>query len=105
MANLLRVLIIEDSPDDALLLMREDTLLALVYDRGPGIPAINLPELALKRGYTTGVSLGMGYKAMISIADHVHLATGLDGTTVAIAMQLHTTQQPPVALAAIPDVW
>lgn len=83
----------------------DDTLLAVVVDHGPGIQAINLPEVALKRSYSTAVSLGMGYKAMISLADIVYLATGPAGTTVAIAMSLHKPEQPPLSLAALPDVW
>jgi PAS domain S-box-containing protein len=83
----------------------DETVLAVVSDRGPGIPAINLPEVALKRGYTTAVSLGMGYKAMISMADTVYLATGPGGTTVAIAMALHALEPPPVTIPALPSVW
>ncbi|MCE5200348.1 PAS domain S-box protein, partial [bacterium] len=37
----------------------------VMSDQGHGIDAINLPEVALTRGYTTAASLGMGYKAMI----------------------------------------
>jgi len=83
----------------------DETLLAVVTDHGPGIAAINLPEVALKRGYTTGVSLGMGYKAMISIADTVYLATGPDGTTVAIAMAPHAPAPPPIALPGLAEEW
>ncbi|MHB9022557.1 MAG: PAS domain S-box protein [Armatimonadota bacterium] len=79
-------------------------LLAVISDRGPGIPAINLPEVALKRGYTTGGSLGMGYKAMISLADHVYLATNPEGTTVGIAMAPQAPSMPSVT-EALPDLW
>ena len=80
------------------------TLLIAVTDNGPGMQAINLPDVALKRGYTTAVSLGMGYKAMISIADHVYLATGPNGTTVAIEMELQTTAKSPAEII-LPDTW
>lgn len=81
-----------------------DGFLAVVSDHGTGIPAINLPELALTRGYTTARSLGMGYKAMLMVADTVYLATGPDGTTVGIAMACHPPSQPQ-ALPALPDLW
>ncbi len=74
---------------------KNDGLLLVVSDRGPGIEALALPDVALKRGYTTAVSLGMGYKAIISIADKVYLATGPGGTTVAIEMYLHAPQCLP----------
>lgn len=81
----------------------DEILLAVTSDQGPGILAINLPEIALKPGYTTSVSLGMGYKAMISLADKVYLATGPGGTTVAIAMGIRAPIQAmpriPTALA------
>jgi len=83
---------------------RNDTLIFVVSDRGPGIEALTLPEVALKRGYSTTASLGMGYKAIISIADRAYLATGPTGTTVAIEMQLHPAEIPP-AVAVLPDTW
>jgi anti-sigma regulatory factor (Ser/Thr protein kinase) len=76
----------------------------MISDYGPGIREINLPDVALKKGYTTAVSLGMGYKAMISAADQVHLATGPDGTTVIIEMKLHPAAKLPVEIV-LPDTW
>lgn len=74
---------------------RDDCLLVDISDHGPGIQAINYPEVALKKGYTTAISLGMGYKMMICLADRILLATGPDGTTVAIEMNIHPVQKPP----------
>ncbi len=81
-----------------------DGLIFVVSDDGPGIDALALPEVALKRGYTTAISLGMGYKEMISMADKVYLATGPGGTTVAIRMDLHPTQEPSIC-NNLPDTW
>lgn len=81
-----------------------DSLMFVVSDRGPGIEALALPEVALKRGYTTAASLGMGYKTMISLADMVYLATGPDGTTVAVKMKLRKEEAPPDILG-LPDAW
>ena len=83
---------------------RDGALLVLVVDDGPGMQAINLPDVALKRGYTTAMSLGMGYKAMISVADQVYLATGPAGTTVAVEMALQAAEKP-VGEIALPDTW
>jgi anti-sigma regulatory factor (Ser/Thr protein kinase) len=83
---------------------RDGALLVMVTDNGPGMQAINLPDVALKRGYTTAVSLGMGYKAIISVADQVYLATGPDGTIVAIEMNLHLVEKLRI-FPDLPDTW
>ncbi|MHB0912701.1 MAG: PAS domain S-box protein [Armatimonadota bacterium] len=81
-----------------------DSLLLVVSDRGPGIEALALPEVALRRGYTTAASLGMGYKAIIAVSDTVYLATGPQGTTVGIKMGLHPPEFSS-GIAALPDAW
>lgn len=65
----------------------KDGLLVVISDRGLGIPALALPDVALTRGYSTTGTLGMGYKLMISFADKIYLATGAEGTTVGIQMR------------------
>ncbi len=82
----------------------EDCLMFVIEDHGKGIEALTLPEVALVRGYSTAKSLGMGYKAMISIADRVYLATGPTGTTVGIQMKLGTETKQP-SFEALPDTW
>jgi anti-sigma regulatory factor (Ser/Thr protein kinase)/putative methionine-R-sulfoxide reductase with GAF domain len=82
----------------------EGVFLAVVVDHGAGIPALSLPELALKRGYTTGVSLGMGYKTMTALADKVYLATGPAGTMVAVEMALYAPPPQP-ALLSVVESW
>ena len=81
-----------------------DSLFFVVSDQGRGIDALVLPELALVKGYTTADSLGMGYKAMIAIADRVFLATGPDGTTIAFEMRLKP-QQNTAKPFYLPDTW
>ena len=73
----------------------------MVSDHGRGMEALTLPEVALVRGYSTAGTLGMGYKAVLSVADKVYLATGPDGTTVAVEMDVHPAKKP----TAIPDTW
>jgi anti-sigma regulatory factor (Ser/Thr protein kinase) len=80
---------------------QHDELIFVVSDHGPGIEAVTLPEVALVRGYSTAGTLGMGYKAVLSVADRVYLATGPSGTTVAVEMSLHAVER----LTAIPDTW
>ena len=79
-------------------------LLFVVTDQGPGIEALAIPELALKPRYTTVASLGVGYKVMISLSDKVYLATGPEGTTV--AMEKNISEEPTEeGIAWIPDTW
>ncbi|MHB0998111.1 MAG: PAS domain S-box protein [Armatimonadota bacterium] len=66
-----------------------DGLMLVVSDNGPGIPELNLPDLALTKGYSTAGTMGMGYKIMISYSDKVYLATGPEGTMVGLYMKFH----------------
>jgi len=59
-----------------------DRIVVRVSDRGPGIRAENLPATILLPGFSTAVSLGMGYTMMLNLADHVWLSTGPQGTIV-----------------------
>jgi len=68
----------------------------VVSDRGAGIGAIALPDIALTKGYTTAGTLGMGYKVMIHFADKVYLATGPEGTTVAVEVSLREPPASPI---------
>lgn len=60
----------------------------VVKDHGPGIAALNLPNVALVTGYSTVGTGGYGYKMMIKCADKVYLATGSEGTTVAVEIEI-----------------
>lgn len=55
-------------------------LLIRVSDRGPGIRTEQLPATLFESGFSTKVSLGMGYTLMLQLADTVWLATGPEGT-------------------------
>lgn len=80
------------------------SLMIVVSDQGHGMEELALPDVALKRGYSTAKSLGMGYKAILSIADKVYLATGPTGTTVGIQMGLHEAESG-FATLGLPDTW
>lgn len=81
-----------------------DNIIFVATDSGPGIDALALPEVALTRGYTTAVSLGMGYKTMLMLADQIYLATGPEGTTIAVEMKLHPVTEPALT-AGLLDSW
>lgn len=67
-------------------------LLFISEDQGLGIPVLTIPDVALLRGYSTAGTLGMGYKIMVTFGDRVYLATGSEGTTVAIEMRLQPAE-------------
>jgi len=75
----------------------EDSLMFVMSDNGPGIGALALPDVALTKGYSTVGTLGMGYKIMIDFADKVYLATGPEGTKVAIEMKLRADSTPRIS--------
>jgi len=68
-----------------------ESLIYSVSDAGSGIGALELPDVALTNGYSTAGTLGMGYKVMLRFADKVYLATGPEGTTVAIEMKIRSS--------------
>jgi len=59
-----------------------DCVLLRVTDRGHGIHARDIPAVILQSGFSTKVSLGMGYTLMLRLCDRVWLATDSEGTTV-----------------------
>lgn len=82
-----------------------DGLIFMISDSGPGIGALALPEVALIKGYSTAGTLGMGYKIMIEYSDKVFLATGPQGTTVAIEMRLNAAESEAEALLQTLPGW
>ena len=89
----------------ARLCSRTDDLIFTISDSGRGIGALALPDVALTEGFSTAGTLGMGYKVMLRFSDQVHLATGPEGTTVAIWMSLHGTEVPPTPAIARLSAW
>ena len=72
-----------------------------VEDHGKGIDFSELPKSTLLRGYSSKVSLGMGYTIMLELMDKVYLLTSSQGTTVIIDMEIQSGENP--ALPGSPD--
>lgn len=68
--------------------LHDDRISVRVADRGPGIRPQDLPAV-LEAGYSSKISLGMGYTIMLKLADVVQLATGAEGTIVNVEMWIH----------------
>ena len=78
-----------------------DRLIVRVSDTGPGIKAEDLAATILLPGFSTKVSLGMGYTLMLELADCVWLSTGPEGTTVQLekAFAPRSSVDPSIAAA------
>lgn len=71
-----------------------DEVTLVISDRGPGISPANLARATLERGFSTEVSLGMGFVMMLEAADALALATSDKGTTVLMRI----TNRPRVSV-------
>ncbi len=65
--------------------LHEDRISVRIWDRGGGIRPEDLPAV-LEAGYSSKISLGMGYTIMLKLADVVQLATSAAGTVVNVEM-------------------
>ncbi|CAN0233026.1 unnamed protein product, partial [Phaeothamnion confervicola] len=70
------------------ILLSEDRIIARISDRGEGIQAEDIPASILQPGYSTAVSLGMGYTIMMEMSDCIWLASGPEGTVVQLERYL-----------------
>lgn len=82
----------------------EQCVWVAVSDHGAGIETLSLPGATLLRGFSTKISMGMGYSIMIEVSDRVLLYTGNDGTTV-ILKKCSRKPQHSMSLDDIPDIW
>ena len=76
----------------------EGCVIARVSDHGTGIRPQELPGAVLLPGYSTKMSLGMGYTMMLDLVDKVWLATGPEGTTVQLQKCLPVEEDLTTAL-------
>jgi len=81
----------------------EEQLIVRVSDRGSGIQTEHLPASILTAGFSTKVSLGMGYTMMLRLVDRVWLATGPEGTVVQLAKSIKTPEPGEDDLMALLD--
>ncbi len=70
-----------------------ERFLVRVSDEGPGIRPENLPATLFKKGFSTRVSLGMGYTLMLSLVDRIWLCTGPGGTVVQLEKSIHAVPE------------
>ncbi|MGV3720918.1 MAG: PAS domain S-box protein [Actinomycetota bacterium] len=79
----------------------EDRIIVRVSDQGPGILPETLPSALLAPGFSTKVSLGMGFTLILELTDHIWLATGGNGTMVQLEKWLRPEEHPDQSLEAL----
>ena len=76
-----------------------DSIIVRISDQGGGIKPESLPASIQMPGFSTKISLGMGYTIMLRLADKVWLATGPRGTLVQLEQWIHPEEhqeeEPP----------
>jgi PAS domain S-box-containing protein len=79
----------------------DDCIVVRVCDHGAGISTENLPATLLQRGFSTKVSLGMGYTLMLELVDRVQLTTDPQGTIIQLEKYIRPADRPasPLAMA------
>lgn len=81
----------------------DDRIIVQVSDQGPGILPQDLPSTLLVPGFSTKVSLGMGYTMMLEFADQIWLATASTGTVVQLENWIRPEEHPDRSLEAMLD--
>lgn len=80
-----------------------NSVVVRVTDEGSGILSHDLPAALLLPGYSTKVSLGMGYKMILRLCDRLWLSTGPEGTTVQMEMKIEPPSDAQQILGAAMD--
>lgn len=74
-----------------------------VQDRGQGIHSDDLPKTLFLTGFSTKVSLGLGYTLLLQLVDGIWLSTGPEGTILQLYKQRSQHDAEEEALLALLD--
>ncbi len=64
----------------------DDSIRVVIQDNGPGIDISQLPQVTLRKGYSTKLSLGYGFTIMLDYLDRLIMSTE-NGTTLVLEMK------------------
>jgi anti-sigma regulatory factor (Ser/Thr protein kinase) len=81
--------------------LTSERVIVRISDRGKGIRSEDLPCSILQPGFSTKISLGMGYTLMLHMVDRIWLATGPEGTLVQIEKWLHPEAHAQESLLSV----
>ncbi len=79
----------------------EQEVVVRVSDQGEGIHPDALPETLFQAGFSTKVSLGLGYTLLLKLVDEMWLATGPAGTVLQLVKRKPSAEDEEAALLAI----
>ncbi len=74
-----------------------------VQDHGHGIRSEDLPDTLFQAGFSTKISLGLGYTLLLQLVDGIWLATGPEGTVLQLFKQKSCHDAEQEALMALLD--
>lgn len=80
-----------------------DAVVVRISDHGPGIGRAELPQSLFRAGYSTKVSLGLGYTVILEVMDEVWLATGPSGTILQMKKRAAGAAVEDIDLEALLD--
>lgn len=78
----------------------EEAIGVQITDRGEGIAPAMLARATLEQGYSSRVSLGMGFHMILQTTDVLVMATGPNGTSLLLRVLIGTRVSPEEALLA-----
>jgi anti-sigma regulatory factor (Ser/Thr protein kinase) len=79
------------------------SVIVRVSDKGEGIHPDSLPETLFQAGFSTKISLGLGYTLILKLVDEMWLATGPEGTVLQLIKRKPTAEDEEAALLALLD--
>lgn len=77
-----------------------DRIIVRISDKGEGIDTADLPATLFQAGFSTKVSMGMGYTLMLELSDRVYLHTGPEGTVLQLEKWIAPAEGPKSPLEA-----
>lgn len=83
--------------------IQDGGIVVRVEDRGHGIRSEDLPDTLFQAGFSTKISLGLGYTLLLQLVDGIWLATGAGGTVLQIFKQKACEDAEQEALLALLD--
>jgi PAS domain S-box-containing protein len=83
--------------------LEKDAVIVRVTDQGEGIDPDALPDTLFRAGFSTKVSLGLGYTLLLKLVNEMWLATGHHGTVLQIEKRRPCPLSDDAALQALLD--
>jgi len=75
--------------------VNDKSIWVAVSDTGQGISTMLLPGATLRRGFSSKISMGMGYTIMMEETDNIMLSTDSSGTTVVLSVNTIKSKSSP----------